>query len=137
MIVSRHGELTRPAKGTGYVMRPSLTVRFAGRCVNWSPNGRIKVHFRDSKGNDIKTVEGNEGDDLLSLAHEWDVDLEGESGVWGLRVSICIYLPSILPGILAVKAIFRVTRLEKMPGQDLEGGVSASLMSPEFSAARV
>lgn len=34
--------------------------------------------FRDHKGNDIKTIEGNEGDDLLSLAHEWDVDLEGE-----------------------------------------------------------
>lgn len=34
--------------------------------------------FRDSKGNDIKTIEGCEGDDLLSLAHEHDVDLEGE-----------------------------------------------------------
>lgn len=39
--------------------------------------GRIKVHFVDSKGNPIKTIEGNEGDDLLSLAHEYDVDLEG------------------------------------------------------------
>jgi hypothetical protein len=39
---------------------------------------RIKVTFRDAKGNDVKTIEGNEGDDLLSLAHEWDVDLEGE-----------------------------------------------------------
>jgi ferredoxin len=38
---------------------------------------RIKVTFRDAKGNDIKTIEGNEGDDLLSLAHEHDVDLEG------------------------------------------------------------
>lgn len=26
----------------------------------------------------IKTIEANEGDDLLSLAHEHDVDLEGE-----------------------------------------------------------
>ncbi|KAL1413330.1 mitochondrial matrix iron-sulfur protein [Vanrija albida] len=51
---ARHGELTRPAPGTG-----------------------IKVTFADSKGNAIKTVEGNEGDDLLSLAHEHDVDLEG------------------------------------------------------------
>ncbi|WOO77277.1 Adrenodoxin, mitochondrial [Vanrija pseudolonga] len=51
---ARHGELTRPAPGTG-----------------------IKVTFADSKGNPIKTVEGNEGDDLLSLAHEHDVDLEG------------------------------------------------------------
>jgi hypothetical protein len=39
--------------------------------------GSIKVTFRDAKGNDIKTIEGNEGDDLLSLAHEHDVDLEG------------------------------------------------------------
>ncbi|KIP01583.1 hypothetical protein PHLGIDRAFT_131195 [Phlebiopsis gigantea 11061_1 CR5-6] len=49
-----HGHLTRPAPGTG-----------------------IKVHWKDSKGNLIKTTEGNEGDDLLSLAHEHDIDLEG------------------------------------------------------------
>lgn len=42
---------------------------------------RIKVTFQDAKGNTIKTIEGNEGDDLLSLAHEHDVDLEGEF-VW-------------------------------------------------------
>lgn len=41
----------------------------------------IKVTFRDAKGNDIKTIEGNEGDDLLSLAHEHDVDLEGKSSL--------------------------------------------------------
>ncbi|PWN29115.1 ferredoxin [Jaminaea rosea] len=49
-----HGGIHRPDKGTG-----------------------IKVTFRDSKGADIKTVEANEGDDLLSVAHEYDVDLEG------------------------------------------------------------
>ncbi|KAH7910534.1 2Fe-2S ferredoxin-type domain-containing protein [Hygrophoropsis aurantiaca] len=49
-----HGDITRPEPGTG-----------------------IKVHFKDSKGNLIKTIEGNEGDDLLSLAHEYDIDLEG------------------------------------------------------------
>ena len=38
----------------------------------------IKVTFWDHKGNNIKTIEGNEGDDLLSLAHEYDVDLEGK-----------------------------------------------------------
>ncbi|TIA90232.1 hypothetical protein E3P80_02565 [Wallemia ichthyophaga] len=37
----------------------------------------IKVHFVDSKKNPIKTIETHEGDDLLHLAHEWDVDLEG------------------------------------------------------------
>lgn len=40
---------------------------------------RIKLHFKDSKGNLIKTVEANEGDDILSIAHEHDIDLEGES----------------------------------------------------------
>lgn len=51
-----HGTLQRPKEGTG-----------------------IKVTFRDSKGSDIRTVEANEGDDLLSIAHEYDIDLEGES----------------------------------------------------------
>lgn len=40
--------------------------------------------FRDSKGTDIKTVECNEGDDLLSVAHEFDIDLEGACGA-GMR----------------------------------------------------
>lgn len=52
--VARHDHLTRPEPGKG-----------------------IKVTFTDSKGNEVKTVEGKEGDDLLSLAHEYDVDLEG------------------------------------------------------------
>jgi hypothetical protein len=51
----QHGGIERPEPGTG-----------------------IKVTFRDSKGQDIKTVEVNEGDDLLSIAHEYDIDLEGE-----------------------------------------------------------
>ena len=49
-----HGGITRPAPGTG-----------------------IKVTFRDSQGKDIKTVEANDGDDILSIAHEYDIDLEG------------------------------------------------------------
>jgi len=52
--VRQHGSLTRPAPGTG-----------------------IKVHWKDAKGNLIKTTEANEGDDLLSIAHEHDIDLEG------------------------------------------------------------
>ena len=44
-----------------------------------SPCCRIKVHFKDSKGGLIKTVEANEGDDILSIAHEHDIDLEGKS----------------------------------------------------------
>jgi ferredoxin-2, mitochondrial len=38
---------------------------------------RIKVHFRDSKNQLLKTVEANENDDILSIAHEYDIDLEG------------------------------------------------------------
>ncbi|KAH9960594.1 2Fe-2S ferredoxin-type domain-containing protein [Lactifluus volemus] len=49
-----HGSITRPEPGTG-----------------------IKLHFRDSRGELIKTVEANEGDDILSIAHEHDIDLEG------------------------------------------------------------
>lgn len=55
-----------------------------GRCVlarmrmRDRTNLRIKLTFQDSKGKEIKTIEGNEGDDILSLAHEHDVDLEGE-----------------------------------------------------------
>nr|ODN85491.1 adrenodoxin-type ferredoxin [Cryptococcus depauperatus CBS 7841] len=52
-------------------------VRWHGEIVKPQPGTGIKLTFRDSKGNDIKTVEGNEGDDILSLAHEYDVDLEG------------------------------------------------------------
>jgi len=37
----------------------------------------IKVHFKDSNGDLIKTVEVNEGDDILSIAHGHDIDLEG------------------------------------------------------------
>lgn len=53
-IVCQHGGIDRPAPGTG-----------------------IKLTFKDSKGNEIKTVEANEGDDILSVAHEYDIDLEG------------------------------------------------------------
>lgn len=52
--IQHHGDVTRPAPGTG-----------------------IKLHFKDSKGNLVKTIEANEGDDILSLAHEHDIDLEG------------------------------------------------------------
>ncbi|KIM38877.1 hypothetical protein M413DRAFT_447565 [Hebeloma cylindrosporum] len=52
--VLRHMGIDRPAPGTG-----------------------LKVHFKDSNGNLVKTVEANEGDDILAIAHEYDVDLEG------------------------------------------------------------
>lgn len=40
---------------------------------------RININFKDAKGTLIKTVEVNEGDDILSIAHEYDIDLEGAS----------------------------------------------------------
>lgn len=51
---SRHSEIQRPEPGTG-----------------------IKLHFKDSQGSLLKTVEANEGDNILDLAHEYDIDLEG------------------------------------------------------------
>ncbi|KDQ54046.1 hypothetical protein JAAARDRAFT_72122 [Jaapia argillacea MUCL 33604] len=53
VVVARHGSITRPKPGTG-----------------------IAVHFKDTKGTLIKTIEANEGDELLSIAHEHDIDLE-------------------------------------------------------------
>ncbi|KAG8804894.1 hypothetical protein FRC19_009858 [Serendipita sp. 401] len=53
-VSQKHGSIKRPAPGTG-----------------------IKIHFHDSKGSLIKTVEGNEGDSLLDLAQEHDIDMEG------------------------------------------------------------
>ena len=70
---ARHGEIVRPAPGTGYVTSLITLLTLS--------DSSIKLTFQDSKGNDIKTIEGNEGDDILSLAHEYDVDLEGKSFV--------------------------------------------------------
>ena len=66
MTVALHEGIHRPEPGTGCVcvLRCELTVS-------------IKIHFKDSQGKEIKTVEANEGDDLLSVAHEYDIDLEG------------------------------------------------------------
>jgi ferredoxin len=50
----QHGHVTRPEPGTG-----------------------LKVKFVDSTGELLKQVEVNEGDDILSVAQEHDIDLEG------------------------------------------------------------
>ncbi|WFD33531.1 mitochondrial matrix iron-sulfur protein [Malassezia cuniculi] len=52
--VFRHSGIHRPKPGTG-----------------------VKVTFKDSSGDTIRTVEANEGDDILSVAHEYDIELEG------------------------------------------------------------
>ena len=74
-LVARHGHVVRPEPGTGYGTISPVSSDYGihsahARC-------RIQVHFKDSKGNLVKTVEANEGDDLLSIAHEYDIDLEG------------------------------------------------------------
>lgn len=38
----------------------------------------MKVTFKNSKGEVIKTVEANEGDDIVDLSWEYDLDIEGE-----------------------------------------------------------
>ncbi|KIM28250.1 hypothetical protein M408DRAFT_8910 [Serendipita vermifera MAFF 305830] len=54
ILRQHHGSLTRPKPGEG-----------------------ITIHFHDSSNNLIKTIEGNDGDSLLDLAHEHDIDMEG------------------------------------------------------------
>ncbi|KZO90990.1 ferredoxin [Calocera viscosa TUFC12733] len=79
MAPRRHTSLrTVPA----YAFGPSRSlhtssVRLHGPIERPPPGTGIKVTFQDSKGNLIKTVEVNEGDNLLDIAHEYDVDLEG------------------------------------------------------------
>jgi len=59
------------ALGMRIILNVYLSLRHTERSFS------IKLHFRDSKGQLIKTVEANEGDDILSIAHEHDIDLEG------------------------------------------------------------
>lgn len=75
--VARHGHVTRPKPGTGWALSQTLGLEDMTTNQNAHYFYRIKVHFKDSKGELIKTIEGNEGDDILSLAHEHDIDLEG------------------------------------------------------------
>ncbi|GJJ16133.1 hypothetical protein Clacol_010413 [Clathrus columnatus] len=51
--------------------------RSHGGVVPPEPGTGITIHFQDFKGNPIKTIEAREGDNILDLAHEYDIDLEG------------------------------------------------------------
>lgn len=64
-----------PGQGT-CVASPSpwSSPQISIQCID---SRRIKIHFKDSKGNLLKTVEANEGDNILDIAHEYDIDLEG------------------------------------------------------------
>jgi hypothetical protein len=67
------GRLSAPRRARGEF---PLLARRSGRALTAR---RITLHFKDAKGNPLKTVEANEGDDILSIAHEHDIDLEGAS----------------------------------------------------------
>ena len=43
----------------------------------------IKVTFKNAKGEVMKTVEANEGDDIVDLSWEHDLDIEGGSTSMG------------------------------------------------------
>jgi hypothetical protein len=73
--VRHHGSITRPEPGTGYTT--FLGIYWCRQQFLYLFEHRIKIHFKDSKGNLLKSVEANEGDDILSIAHEHDIDLEG------------------------------------------------------------
>ncbi|CAE6426929.1 unnamed protein product [Rhizoctonia solani] len=71
----------RPLNSTSlHIPRRSLTftsIRWHNQVTIPEPGTGIKLHFKDSKGELIKTIECNEGDNILDLAHEHDIDLEG------------------------------------------------------------
>lgn len=48
------------------------------QCSPQSEDNRIKVTFKNHKGEIIKEVEANEGDDIVDLSWEYDLDIEGE-----------------------------------------------------------
>lgn len=60
-------------------LRPFSTTLppFHGGITRPPPGQGITINFVDPKGTPLKTVTANEGDDLLSIAHEYDIDLEG------------------------------------------------------------
>ncbi|CED82838.1 ferredoxin [Phaffia rhodozyma] len=55
----------------------SSPISFHGDWTPPEPGKGVKVIYKDSKGKVLREVMANEGDDLLTLAHEHDVDLEG------------------------------------------------------------
>ncbi|KNZ63480.1 cytochrome c oxidase subunit XV assembly protein [Puccinia sorghi] len=71
--VAQHGGKGRPAPGTG-----------------------IKIFFKNHKGELIKEVEGNEGDDMVDLSWEWDLDIEAacEKSV-ACSTCHCIFEPDV------------------------------------------
>ncbi|KAF8995267.1 hypothetical protein BDQ17DRAFT_1430533 [Cyathus striatus] len=88
---------TNTPQDTRILYRPTLRDR-PSRIRDWV------ITFEDSKGNLIRTVEANEGDDILAIAHEYDIDLEGECLFYGLsilaaRSSLCYHIHAPLPSL--------------------------------------
>lgn len=44
---------------------------------------RIKLTFKKSSGQILETVEANEGDDIVDVSWEYDLDIEGQSRLLG------------------------------------------------------
>lgn len=96
--LSRYHELTSSRHFRNHARRPIVHLSYANETLSLihpkfafislhfvflttSPvlDHSLKVHFKDSEGKLIRTVEANEGDDILAIAHEYDIDLEGAS----------------------------------------------------------
>ncbi|KAA1134917.1 hypothetical protein PGTUg99_017752 [Puccinia graminis f. sp. tritici] len=60
------------------------------------PGTGIKVFFKNHKGELIKEVEGNEGDDMVDLSWEWDLDIEAacEKSI-ACSTCHCIFEPDV------------------------------------------
>ncbi|KAI7963670.1 hypothetical protein MJO29_004097, partial [Puccinia striiformis f. sp. tritici] len=61
-----------------------------------SPGTGIKITIKNHKGELIKEVEGNEGDDMVDLSWEWDLDIEAacEKSI-ACSTCHCIFEPHI------------------------------------------
>lgn len=93
--VSRHSGINRPVPGTGCASFLHFRCHHSN-CVGHVCS--IKVHFKDSKGNLLKTVEANEGDDILAIAHEYDIDLEGVCVIsYRSQNQIVTHFPYVIP----------------------------------------
>lgn len=101
---------------------PLPLCRSAEPCADARPISalRIKITFKEASGRVIRTVEANEGDDILSIAHEHDIDLEGAPAALSLAVHCCKGADRcdfLLPACYRrrVRALVRVLHLPRYP----------------------
>lgn len=124
-----HGDIERPEPGTGCVNTSLPFVAIPGQSLSCDASFfvsstvracsflrsfcSLKITFRESNGDIIRTVEANEGDDILSIAHEYDIDLEGGS-LFRCLVSLSLYLLTD-PPMFDDRRLRRLGRLLDMP----------------------